>query len=310
VDHPLDGIRIKLAWGDKHVDAYERREDEQLGRLKPPYVGASIEINEEDTCIASISHVPKLTSDLGLIVGDAIHSYRSALDQLIFELAYMDTNGQELGTTGFPASDSRSNFEGNYVQTRLLAGLTQKHRAALKRFQPYRGWHEPERTHPIRMLDDLSNDDKHRVTQPAFTAMQNFQMWINPVKNCTFPAGGPDVTFNPLFLGVPLEPHTEICHAPIIVTGPKPEVEMKLRLETFIGFRNGESCRETLRGVGAYARRIVEFFAAEFDRPKALRQRGRPRFGRIRSRIDPVGAAYRARPVSPGQEPSFTIRID
>ena len=96
-----------------------------------------------------------------------------ALDQLIFELAFMDSRAgkrlsgkQSLGRTMFPASDTLVNFESHHVCYTLLAGITKQHRAQLKRFQPYRSRNYPG-VHPLRLLHDLSNDDKHRLTQPV-----------------------------------------------------------------------------------------------------------------------------------------------
>lgn len=292
--YPLNGVRAKLDRGDEHVRTYERTQARTLRRKKPPGVGLRLYFDHQDgTCVVTTARVDELPLKLGLLIADAVHNYRSALDQLVFELAFMDSRGgtklsanQTLERTMFPDSEDRTNFDGHHVQTRLLAGLTKKHRADLKRFQPYRGRKLPP-PHPIRLLVDLSNDDKHRLTQPVLTCPTDVDLNIlfEDLRDCE-PAPGA-VTWNPEILGRPLKPQTEILRFPVRITGPNPDVKVKGGMTTFVGLRNGASAKDQLGRIGAYARGIVEFFAPEFDRPIAKRLSDLPRPGRI---SEPTGA--------------------
>lgn len=291
--HPLDGVWAKLDRGDEHVRAYERAERRTLRRRKPPGIGLALRFDHQDgTCVATVSRVSDLPLKLAVIVGDAVHNFRSSLDQLIFELAFMDSRAgarlvgsQTLEKTMFPDSNDRANFDGHYVQTRLLAGLTKRHRAQLKNFQPYRGRNLPQ-PHPIRLLVDLSNDDKHRLTQPVLMVPTNVQLEIlfEDLQDCELVDG--ETVWNPRLLARPLELNTEILRFPVRITGPNPHAKVKGGLTSFVGFRNGESAIGQLEAIGAYTRRIVEFFAPEFDRPIARRLSDLPRPGRLIERTD------------------------
>jgi hypothetical protein len=292
VRHPLDGVWAKLRRGDEHVRAYRRAEAGTFRRKKPPSVGLRLYFDDNDsTCVVMTARVDELPLRLGVLVGDAVHNYRSALDQLVFELAFMGSQGGtrppglSLEKTMFPGSETRANFESGNVQTRLLAGLTQKHRAYLKRFQPYRGRKLPP-PHPISRLMDLSNDDKHRLTQPVLICPTSitFDLYFGNFQDCEPAPGEP--TWGDKFLGRPLKPDTEIVRFPIRKTGPKPYVKVKGEITKFVGFQDGTSAVEQLTRIGAYARGIVEFFAPEFDRPIAKRLSTLPRPVRLTELTD------------------------
>lgn len=286
--HPLDGIHAKIKRGVQHVDALNREIDRIFTKRKrPPGFQVRHEFHPEDeTFRIVISKVDQLPLKVGTLVGDAVHNFRSALDQLVFELAFIDNGGSEtgLGKTGFPASTDIDNFRGGHVQNKLLAGMTQKHRAMIKRFQPYQVRKELRPRHLLTFLDDLSNDDKHRLLQPMLIAPQGFG-FVFPGDlqghNCHFP--GPLVTFGaPNFIGRPLEPDAEIFRAPIVVTGADPEMPADCISSSFVGLRDGRPIQDCLETIVPFVREIVDTFAPEFETRKALRVRDLPRYGRIR----------------------------
>ena len=293
--HPLAGIRAKLDRGDEHVRAYEQCEHELMASANRPDIGIAVRIDREQSrAILRVVRVDELPLTLPALIGDAVHNFRSALDHLVFELTFTDSaggsrlpRGQTLERTMFPDSDSLTNFEGIHVQTRLLAGLTQKHRAQLKRFQPYRHRKRTTTTHPVRLLIDLSNYDKHRLVQPVLMCASDIYVEVleSEMRDC-HPAANPDWRSD-LVLGVPLEPETEIASLSIEITGPQPQMKVKGTKTLFVGFRNGEGVLDALERMGAYAREIVEFFAPDFDRPQAVKLRTVPRPTRISPRASP-----------------------
>jgi hypothetical protein len=216
-----------------------------------------------------------------MIAADAWHNFRSAIDQLIFELAFIDNGGKEdkrLERTMFPASTTIENFRGNHVQNTLLACLTQRHRALVRRFQPYRRTYLPVEQHPLALLDALSNDDKHRLTQPALVTAHAYTFRFKDFRNChpaSLQASGDNTG------GVPLKLNQELMRLPLVITGPNPDVKMESDMTVYVGLRNGLDLWGVTSGIGKYCRGIVEVFAPEFERPKAMRMRGRPRLGRI-----------------------------
>jgi hypothetical protein len=229
----------------------------------------------------TVDRVRPLPRSIALNASDAINNYRAALDYLVFELAFMDTRGVEKERTAFPASRDPRNFRTNYVQGTLLDGLTARHRALIKRFQPYQA-RKDDPPHPIALLDDLSNDNKHRLLQPALVIPQTFKFRFEGGgvgQNCHLIGGRH--TWYPI-VGVPLEPKAKLLEIPVAVTGPDPKMDVYMDAKAQICLRNGVPLDWALTNIAAYVRAIVEIFAPEFDRPCAVRLRDRTRYGRFR----------------------------
>jgi hypothetical protein len=113
--------------------------------------------------------VPVLSDDFPMILGDAIHDYRSALDHLTWELVRRfrtNLNVKDARKVQFPMHNSAREF--NDWKGRRTPGVPDKpHRALLKRYQPYRRGEGPK---AIRWLRRLSDHDKHRELIPAVIA--------------------------------------------------------------------------------------------------------------------------------------------
>lgn len=298
MDHPLEGVRAKLDRGDKHLKALDRSIARLMESSKRPRLRLRTEVHLKPgrpELICLIDYVSPLPLRFGAIAGDAIHNYRSALDQLIFELAFIDSGGVEQLKTAFPASDTHTNFNSSYVQSTLLSGLTKRHRAMVKRYQPCRGW-DGYGPHPIRLLDDLSNDDKHRLIQPSLVTPQSLEVnFPDGVvgRDCHFPEHG-NFVFHQL-IGRPLEADTEVFRTPLVVTGPNPHMNVECRADVFVGLRNGVELDGGLRRISRLAHTIVNAFAPEFETRKALRLRTKPRYGRIEPGRQIVPTKFSAR---------------
>jgi len=99
-----------------------------------------------------------------LILGDAVHNLRGALDHLIYALADWNTAGnmQHPDRTQFPICDSLADF--NAAARRYLREVHSSHIAIIERFQTYHPVDLlPDRVHPFSLLRELSNTDKHRL---------------------------------------------------------------------------------------------------------------------------------------------------
>lgn len=95
----------------------------------------------------------------GAILGDAIHSLRTALDQMASELARR--NGRSDKGVYFPFSESPETFEAA-VTSRKFAKAGEDAVHLLKQFQPYRGGNDD-----LRAIHDLDIIDKHSTLIPA-----------------------------------------------------------------------------------------------------------------------------------------------
>lgn len=289
--HPLDGIRAKVERGEEHIQTLNREVERFFLDREHGPIGVRHQIDPKNkTWSVVIAHVDTVPTHVGTIVGDVAHNFRSALDQLVFELAFIDTRGTEVETSAFPASRTINNFRSNWVQNRMLRGLTLRHRAMVKRFQPYRVRQIPGRHHLLSFLDDLSNDDKHRLTQPVLIAPEGVSFEFPPGyqgHNCHIPKGD---FFIRNVIGWPLQEETELLRVPIVVTGPGPEMPVETELRATIGFRDGTPAQDALEAIAFFVREVVMAFATEFERPVAKRFRDTSRFGRIQ----PVSAEAEA----------------
>jgi hypothetical protein len=88
--HDLSGVRLKLARAQTHIDAI-RAKTAAFIRQTPPPLGVRHERETrpdgvvEYTLYAVVREQPP--GDFALLIGDAIHNLRSALDYLVYELA-------------------------------------------------------------------------------------------------------------------------------------------------------------------------------------------------------------------------------
>lgn len=90
----------------------------------------------------------------GIIVGDAVHCLRSALDQLAYTLS-LSPNGD----TAFPICTSEKDWVTKAPA--MTWGIPKPLIAAIDQSQPYhRG--DAANSHPLALLRGLSNTDKHR----------------------------------------------------------------------------------------------------------------------------------------------------
>ena len=101
----------------------------------------------------------------GVILGDCLHNLRSALDHLVWQVALLDGNTPDRNAQYPIASKSERQFED--MAKRQLAGLNDRHRAMIKDTQPFHRGADAA-THPLSMLANLSNTDKHQVVHTAF----------------------------------------------------------------------------------------------------------------------------------------------
>jgi hypothetical protein len=99
---------------------------------------------------------------IGLIFGDFVHNLRSALDNLVYEVARAHTRNPR--DTHWPFSTSRKRFE----ELAMLRQLPPRAVEIIERYQPYHVvGHEPWKLRYLQTLNTFWNGDKHRATIPA-----------------------------------------------------------------------------------------------------------------------------------------------
>ena len=166
----LDGCLLKVERAKEHRDALEMYERETFSvESNRPRLGIKLKPDKGDY-VFFINYMPDLDDFLArssLILGDAVHNLRSALDRLAYQLALLHTgeNIQRPDSIQFPICDSIGAFSD--AKDRRLREIAPDHVAIMERFQGYHrvdgGQAVGPYFHPLSKLRDLANVDKHRL---------------------------------------------------------------------------------------------------------------------------------------------------
>jgi len=129
---------------------------------------------------------------VSLLVGDALHNLRSALDLLYCQLV-VNNNKPISGNDQFPITADANKFKARLPEVKARIGATAT--TTLEKLKPYEGGHDSYwRLHKLDIMD------KHRLLLPTVAALQEI---IH-----TFPVESPpDAPVNISRMGVHLTPH-------------------------------------------------------------------------------------------------------
>lgn len=198
-------------------------------------------------------------AEWGLEVSAFVHHLRSMLENLLCALVEHRGN-TPTRTTQFPIltceTDWKPRKEGGRAATRMIAGVSADDRDFIESVQPYkRRVFFPDslppdnfsdgfvHTHPLAVLRDLNNTDKHHYLLPSLITAASTQ----PIQE-----DGTILAFDPIqdvesvdalqfkyVSGVTGEQGTEIGRLPIIANGPNPVVEMTTKPDFVVSLVNG-----------------------------------------------------------------------
>jgi hypothetical protein len=209
----------------------------------------------------------------GVTLGDCLHNLRSALDHLICQLTLLDGGTMaDCEQTQYPiASKSEGQFE--RMADHRIPKLSRHHRAMVKRTQPYRAG-EDAAVHPLFVLAELSNADKHRVLNPTFSVMKSDAAEVLEGVAGNFQGDGPDPAKSWWMLdrGGRLEhgtPWLRIGLDRAILT-ERPQVEIGGLLRTGLAFGDMGMDADSYRHIAEYVRKILEIFTRRFPETKYI----------------------------------------
>jgi hypothetical protein len=214
---------------ERACDHLQRLEAKSRGWLKPhPYrVYGELDAEQRNKLI-KVEVLRNPPAELGLIIGEFLHNMRSALDNLVYDLA-RSHRGDPLskniaGGSQFPIFKDRDQFLGKGMDQ--IRGIAPAAKTIIEGLQPY---HRGEKFayHRLWMLRELSNADKHRLLHPALLMPQAMAMFAGEVKisNITWTLG-------------PVKNGAEIARYPYFgETGV--EMDMNPYFTFGVGFRQG-----------------------------------------------------------------------
>jgi hypothetical protein len=153
--------QYKLEWARKHLDTLKA--SIQVFLNSEPYIAIQKYDDEEGGYQARLDRQLEVPLDWSLMVGDIIHNARSALDNLAYALAIKNSgplSDDDARDVQFVLYEKRPDdfFSRSLFRLGLLSDVA---RTEIEKLQPY---HRPDPAyrHPLAVLADLSNIDKHR----------------------------------------------------------------------------------------------------------------------------------------------------
>jgi hypothetical protein len=167
--------QAKIDRADKHIRSLARmirafrKEAYAVGVYQAPWEGAP----DLGVIIFAAASKDPPSLEWGPVIGDIVHSLRSALDQVAWRLSveYQATLGNKppadpiprkspWRSVGFPAC--RKSTEWPHQWATKLWAVDPALKAVLQPFQPFYGGKNPADREPLAVLEELWNIDKHR----------------------------------------------------------------------------------------------------------------------------------------------------
>jgi hypothetical protein len=210
----------------------------------------------------------------GVILGDCVHNLRSALDHLICQVTLLDGGTMDdCAEAQFPiASKSEQQFE-NMADRRLPACFSDKHRAMVREPQPFHAGEGAPR-HPLSVLADLSNADKHRVLNTSVSFMDSDAKEVLDRLVASYQGGDEPSPVHSWWMvkrGQHLEQGTPwfriVFDRAVLTEGPV-NVKMDGNIRLGIAFGDIGLDSRDFKKIGEYVWLIIERFMREFPETK------------------------------------------
>ena len=256
----LAGAYAKLDRADEHFKALEAELQTFVQGNVDAARGKLQNVDGETFYVMEAHEIRPVPLPVGVILGDAIHNLRSALDHTLCQLVALHGGEADTGNQ-FPIF--------TYVPTKKWAldkwaknirGVTGPDLALIEHVQPHT--RDDPTTHPLAVLQDVSNADKHRLVLDFYLAIDG-----DPSGIPEFDPHDLDITGEMrLTAGVRLKPGTEIFRVPVRTWGDDPHMEVHGSFPVTVAF--GEAAYEGpgLNLIRKYVRELVQ----AFEDPKAI----------------------------------------
>ncbi|MBI4266164.1 MAG: hypothetical protein HY657_17450 [Acidobacteria bacterium] len=175
--HPLAGIVAKLRRSDEHIvtlyneaaryqntNPHHLRGHRDTGKGKPGFT-------------LHFAKQPPLY--FAVIIGDAVHNLRSAIDYIAHELTVRN-GALPTRKTQFPIGLTEDDFLNQAITLKKLNTVSIKALKIVSAFQPYRMDADKTRVHPLYQLTKLSNMDKHHTLALSAIAVEMTFTFTHP----------------------------------------------------------------------------------------------------------------------------------
>jgi hypothetical protein len=158
---PLSGVRAKLQRADKHFAELDEIRQDWLDADKGEIVHENHPEAREYVVICK--RAPEPPPEIGVVVGEMMHSLRSCLDNLVYALAIHETKQNPppcWKQLQFPILSNEADFNGRWKER--LSVFSDTARAVMKELQPFKEHSLALSNHGLWIIHELDIIDKHR----------------------------------------------------------------------------------------------------------------------------------------------------
>ena len=251
--HRLSGALLKLDRAERHLAEFDHEAGRYL-RSEPIHVETKTEAlgGRRRRIVWAASATDDPPDVLGAIVGDWAQSTRAALDYVVYELVRKATGVEDPRSTQFPVATTRGDYRS---AQRRLDGVPAWARDVFEGLQPFNDADEAE-FHPLAILVDISNRDKHRLVHTTALQVAGSQARLE------------GISFVRLY-GIRQSPGTIAAERIILDVDAEldgDDIRIAMDLQFTVGIEGYELPAGALMHTIAFeARSIVEWFAPALD---------------------------------------------
>lgn len=177
----FDGPRLKIKRADHHI---EKLNNVVRDYIQSDFYSLGIEKNPDGGNVFRFKQIKALPEEIPLLIGDAIHNLRSALDLLACEIV-TTAGGAPSRWTHFPIRDSRKEVEDAIKGGEIKIAGSDIIALILDSIQPYKGGNDF-----LSALHNLDIIDKHRLLIPiaSITGLTEVNAKVGGIAftNCQF----------------------------------------------------------------------------------------------------------------------------
>lgn len=263
----------KMRWAHRHLATLQRNIGEAFADPSNLAVTRADLDAKSGYHVLRVSEIPDWSEVSFLLtqsITDVLNPLRAAVDKFAWQLACLVApNGSPKDPRGvkFPIAES----PGEWTRAgRARNQFDPLHCGFIESHQPYHGvngrpdtW-RGDYVHPLALLQELTNDDKHRDTHPAYLVPDSFQFRTGPqIAERVDPQHGitlPD--FEVLNADKPLELGLEVLRIRLI--GADPQIDHACRLAPVVALPKRRSAVPALQRIESYVQFMLSEFAGEF----------------------------------------------
>lgn len=258
----FSGVNAKLRRANGHLQAINDEISKFLASNPYRFIGEYDQARSEYVAKARQVVHPDVDG-WATLIGDCVHNLRSSLDHLAVQLLLSQGGVPKVGRggTAFPIYRTAEGSKGR-TRPAHISGLTGtvsgSVHAVVQGVQPYNRVDDPN-GHPLWILSELDNTDKHRALTTGTAALGGFAIGIGSCRDVA-------LVFDFVGFTGPFNEQTELARWAVTPTGPNPYVDINANgpidvvFDLTTGPAAGRPVLATLTDLRDYVSNIIDVF--------------------------------------------------